>query len=178
VRSSCTGFTLIEVLIAVLVLAIGLLALAGVQTISLRSNHVADLHSQATQLAYDLIDRIRANRAGFQAGYYDYDNPTATDNHCAWDGTTPSLCTTEQMAQHDLWEWNATVASALPQGVGLVCKDSTPDDGGDADGDGSVATGEMACDDTGGQYVVKLWWAEREDGGSLVFKRFATPFQP
>lgn len=175
-RSRCKGFTLIEVLIAVLVLAIGLLALAGVQTISLRSNHVADLRSQATQLAYDLIDRIRANRAGFQAGYYD--NPTATDNNCVWNGTTPSFCTTQQMAQHDLWEWNATVARELPQGVGVVCQDSTPDDGGDADGNGSVATGEMACDGTGGRNVVKLWWAERDDGGSPVFKRFATPFQP
>ncbi len=56
-----TGFTLIEVLIAMLVLAVGLLGLAGLQATSLRNNQSAYNRSQATQLAYDLADRMRAN---------------------------------------------------------------------------------------------------------------------
>ncbi|MCX7101946.1 MAG: type IV pilus modification protein PilV, partial [Methylobacter sp.] len=58
------GFTLIEVLIAMLVLAVGLLGLAGLQATSLKSNQSAYNRSQATQLAYDLADRMRANVAG------------------------------------------------------------------------------------------------------------------
>src|SRR5574343_439121 len=56
-----TGFTLIEVLIAMLVLAIGLLGLATLQTYSLRSNLSAYTRGQATQLLYDMSDRMRAN---------------------------------------------------------------------------------------------------------------------
>ena len=58
------GFTLIEVLIAMLVLAVSLLGLAGLQATSLRNNQSAYNRSQATQLAYDLADRMRANAAG------------------------------------------------------------------------------------------------------------------
>lgn len=56
-----TGFTLIEVLIAMLILAVGLLGLAALQTYTLRSNLAAYNYGQATQLLYDISDRIRAN---------------------------------------------------------------------------------------------------------------------
>jgi type IV pilus assembly protein PilV len=58
-----SGFTLIEVLIAMLILSVGLLGLAGFQASSARNNTSAYNRSQATQLAYDLADRIRANAA-------------------------------------------------------------------------------------------------------------------
>ena len=61
------GFTLLEILIAVGVLSIGLLGIAGLQALGQRSNHSAYLRSQATALAYDMIDRMRANKAGVQA---------------------------------------------------------------------------------------------------------------
>ena len=56
-----TGFTLIEVLIAMIILAVGLLGLAGLQATSLRNNQSAYNRSVATQLAYDIADRMRAN---------------------------------------------------------------------------------------------------------------------
>ena len=56
-----TGFTLIEVLIAMIVLAVGLLGLAGLQATSLRNNQSAYNRIKATQLAYDIADRMRAN---------------------------------------------------------------------------------------------------------------------
>ena len=55
------GFTLIEVLISMVILAIGLLGLAAMQTISLRDNQDAHYYQQATLLAYEMQDRIRAN---------------------------------------------------------------------------------------------------------------------
>ena len=56
------GFTLVEVLVALVVLSIGLLGVAALQLTSLRSNHSSAMRSQATFLAYDIIDRMRANR--------------------------------------------------------------------------------------------------------------------
>lgn len=58
------GFTLLEVLVAMLVLSIGLLGLAGLMASSLRNNHSAYYRTQATWLAYDVIDRMRVNGAG------------------------------------------------------------------------------------------------------------------
>ncbi len=56
------GFTLLEVLVAMVVLSVGLLGLSGLQTSSLRNNHSAFLRSQATLVSNDIIDRMRANR--------------------------------------------------------------------------------------------------------------------
>lgn len=56
------GFTLIEVMIAVLVLALGLLGFALLQTMSVRFSQSANYRTQATNLAYDLLDQMRANR--------------------------------------------------------------------------------------------------------------------
>jgi type IV pilus assembly protein PilV len=70
-RGAHGGFTLIEVLIAVLILAIGLLGLAGLQTFSLQSNVHAYQRSQATTLAYEILDAMRANRDVALAGGYD-----------------------------------------------------------------------------------------------------------
>ena len=59
--SSSAGFTLIEVLVALIIVSIGLLGLAGLQATSVRFNQQAYLRSQAVQQAYDMADRIRAN---------------------------------------------------------------------------------------------------------------------
>jgi len=165
-RSSQIGFTLIEVLIAVVVLSIGLLGLAGLQTTGLHSNHSANLRTQATLLAYDMTDRMRTNGAGAGSAGGSYNNPTPTDRSCAWDGSAPTACTPQQMAEHDAWEWNAAIVQALPQGVGVVCLDSTPEDGGDADSNGAVDSTEYACDNSGSLSVVKLWWVDEFDSSA------------
>ncbi len=56
------GFSLIEVMVAVLVLGIGLLGFALLQTMTLRFTQSANYRTQATNLAYDLLDQMRANR--------------------------------------------------------------------------------------------------------------------
>jgi type IV pilus assembly protein PilV len=56
------GFSMIEVLVALLVLALGLLGFALLQTMNLRFTQSANLRTQATNLAYDLLDQMRANR--------------------------------------------------------------------------------------------------------------------
>ncbi len=66
-----SGSTLLEVLVAVVILAFGLLGLAGLQTTSVKSNHSAYLRSQASLLAYDMADRMRTTRSAAEAGRYD-----------------------------------------------------------------------------------------------------------
>lgn len=83
------GFSLIEVLVAVLVLAIGLLGLAGLQLTGLKSNHSAYVRSQAALLAYDITERMRANRAAALVG--DYDNCAAYDDCADWEASVSAL---------------------------------------------------------------------------------------
>ena len=107
------GFTLLEVLIAMLVLGVGLLGLAGLQATGLRNNQSAYNRSLATELAYDLADRMRANVAGkatYGAG------AAAQNTSCL----TTAGCTPTQMAQNDLYEWNLAVTTLLPSGASTI----------------------------------------------------------
>jgi type IV pilus assembly protein PilV len=165
-----SGFTLVEILIALLVLSIGLLGLAGLQTAGLRANHSANLRTQATLLAYDMTDRMRANWEGYKEGFYD--DPSASENEaCLSTGCGP-----QDMAEHDMWEWGERIAITMPQGAGIVCLDDSADDGDDLASDGCGNNG--ALNDS--IYAVKIWWADEFDTetGDPVTKRFAIGFQP
>ena len=121
------GFTLLEILVALLVLSIGLLGLAGLQTFSLRNNHSALLRSQAVVLAYDALDRMRSNRDQAMRGDFsdyntEFDEPSAdySGPDCALDS---SNCTSSQMATYDLWAWKADV-ERLPAGAARISIDA------------------------------------------------------
>ena len=118
------GVTMLEVLIAILIISVGLLGTAGLQAVGLRASIAANERTAATLLAYDAADRMRANMAGVALGAYH--NYTAAQNaNCL----TVAGCTPQQLAQHDMWEWNNAVGLALPSGIGIVCRDSSADDG-------------------------------------------------
>jgi type IV pilus assembly protein PilV len=89
------GVTLLEVLITIIVLSIGLLGYAGLQTVSLKNNTSAFQRSQATLLTYDIVDRMRANRPNL--GSYSVTMGTV--------GSYP-----------DVISWKNNVAAALPAG--------------------------------------------------------------
>lgn len=112
-----TGFTLIEVLIAMLVLGVGLLGLAGLQATGLRNSQSAYNRSQATELAYDLADKMRANVAGVATYTTILPGAATAQADCL---TVSTACTTGVMAQNDLYEWNLAVTTALPSGVGTI----------------------------------------------------------
>ncbi len=117
-----SGFTLFEVLIALLILSIGLLGLAGLQAIGLRNNHRAYLRTQAVLQAYDILDRMRANMQGVTAGDYDsITTPVPSIPACAA-ASPPVSCTPAQMAQYDSYAWNTENAALLPGGSGTVTR--------------------------------------------------------
>lgn len=74
IKMHMKGFTLVEVLVALLILSIGLLGLAGLQAGGLRSNHSAYLRSQAVMLAHDMADRMRSNPVAAAADCYKIPN--------------------------------------------------------------------------------------------------------
>lgn len=96
------GFTLIEVLVSLIVLAIGLLGLAQLQARGLKFNQDAYARSQATVLAYEMIDRMRANR----------DN--AANYVSAHPGPTDACDQTSSVVNVELACWHGRVAQALP----------------------------------------------------------------
>ncbi len=114
------GFTMIEVLITLVILSIGLLGLAALQANSMASNHNAFLQSQATQYAYDMGDRMRANIAGVRAGNYNNASGIPADPACITAGCTPA-----QMATYDTFQWNTLLSQQLPAGQGTVTGDGT-----------------------------------------------------
>jgi type IV pilus assembly protein PilV len=149
------GFTLIEVLVAVLVLAIGLVGIAGLQVFALKANQSAYMRSQATALAYSLGERMRSNVPAAEDNAYD---PAAASAIAGC--VSSSGCSSLEMAQHDLAEWRDAVAAHLPMGTGIVCLDSTPSDGN--------SPADPACDGSAGQHTVKIWWDDNRDGEITV----------
>lgn len=107
--SSAAGISLIEMLVTLLVLSIGLLGVASLQVYSLRHNSGAYFRSQASVLAYDIADRMRANRSVALAGSNNYDIALAASK--------PSSLT--DVRQQDLNEW-LTALETLPGGDGQI----------------------------------------------------------
>lgn len=112
---SSKGFTLIEVLIAVIVLATGLLGFAALQALTLKDSQSSYHRSVATQLAYDIADRMRANHG--VAGTYTAIDPTAATAQA--DCKTTVGCTPAAIAENDLYEWNLALQT-LPLGTGSI----------------------------------------------------------
>ncbi len=114
----CDGLTLIEVMIALIVLSIGILGLATLQTASLNFNNGASQRTQATVLAYDMADKMRANRPAAQAGAYDiaFEDPAPA---CA----APSTAGT--VAEQDISAWRMALACRLPQATGSIARAGT-----------------------------------------------------
>lgn len=107
-RRRAKGLTLIEILIAVLVISIGLLGVAALHSFSLRNNYDALMRSHASALAADIADRMRANRSALADYTIDLDDPTPTL------GDDPDLATI------DIYEWRTALATTLPNGKGQV----------------------------------------------------------
>lgn len=101
------GFNLVEVLVALLVLAIGVLGAAAMQMNALKFNQTAAVRSQATFLAYDIVDRMRANRAAARGGDYDLAFADGKPN-----GATISA--------EDIDAWLTQIEAQLPAGDGEI----------------------------------------------------------
>ncbi len=113
VNKNQSGVTLVESMIALLVISIGLLGIAALQITAMSQNTSALNHSQAVWIAYNMSDRIRANITQFN-NYDGIDTTTVYTQDCM-----AAACTNAQMLTADAADWTALVAS-LPGGRGVI----------------------------------------------------------
>lgn len=116
-RHTC-GFSLLEAMIALVVLSVGMIGIAALHGHSLSAGRTALLRTKAVNLVADMADRIRVNRLGGAA----YAGPAANER-CDPESGGGVDCTPAQMAAHDLFVWQRLVAEQLPNGVGTVAHD-------------------------------------------------------
>lgn len=114
------GFTLVESLVALVVLSIGMLGIAALHVEGLRSARTALTRTTAVNLASDMADRIRANRSA-KAEYEVVVTSADTDANCKPGGAG---CTAAELAHHDKAVWLGAIEAALPGGTGTIdCAD-------------------------------------------------------
>jgi type IV pilus assembly protein PilV len=131
------GFSMVEAMVALLVLAVGMLGIAGLYVTSLRASGSALLRTQAVNLAADMADRIRANPTASVAYA-----AAAADNGCVG-GVVD--CTPAALAADDLFRWQAQLRTTLP------------DDGDPNTPQGSVVVAGASAPFA---YVISVTWVE------------------
>lgn len=113
-RPAPRGFSLVEALVALLVLSVGMIGIAAMYGQGLAAGRTAQLRYQAVTLTADMADRIRLNPLGRAA----YEGPAA-DRLC---DAPPNgrYCTPAEMAAHDLFQWQAQAVQLLPNGEARI----------------------------------------------------------
>ena len=171
------GASLIEVLVAVLIFTIGLVGLAGLLITATKSNASALVRTQATFLANNMADRMRANPWGLWNGSYNATYPV-TGTAPACDAATG--CKPSDVAKRDQIVWSQQLQGALP-GLGattIACDKATA---------GFDATSQYAMRPPyGGSCTMTITWSERgvaTGGGddrtdSANLQSFSWVFQP
>ena len=167
-----SGFTLIEVLVAVFVLAVGVMGAVAAQTVALRTRHESALMSHGVQLATSFADRMRANTA--QMRMPDDANPYLRIDYNGASGGVPGApaqachegtpCDSGSMASFDIYELQHELHAAFPAPRVVVCRDAAI---------WSEEDDALAWDCTGGDtdpVVIKLGWRPRptSNGGAAA----------
>jgi len=137
-----TGFSMVEALVALVVLSVGMLGIASLYVTTLRSSGSAITRMQVIMLATDIGDRIRANRLARMG--YNTASVAPQNNGCVGGAV---LCTRAQMAAEDLWVWQNQLAAALPGATGTIAV--VP---------GTMSNGQGMVDPS--RYTITISWNE------------------
>ncbi len=128
--SGNAGFTLIEVLIAVFVLAFGVISVAALQLTALRIAQQTTHQSTAVQLASELADIMRAHPAEINAQqslfFFEYTASSTQYTDQPILCYSQHMCNEEQSARFQLYEWRTRLRTMLPGARASVCRDSNP----------------------------------------------------
>lgn len=146
------GVTLVEVLVTLVVISVGLLGVAALQATSLRDNHSALMRGQASALADEILDRMRANRT----------------NALEYEVDIGDVLTGASRAALDVSEWKAQLAAVLPNATVS---------GSAVAADGAIEVTEVAASVSDRfEVVVTIQWGERGSDDSLEFTDAAMTF--
>lgn len=188
---SIGGFSLVEVLVALVVISVGVLGLVALQGRTLQYTNESAQRSNAVMLANDLIELMRSNRAALVGsnGTVRSDSPYFKSGGAAFPNNVVSACasstgcTATEMAQTHLTNWAAQVRNALPLGNNaadfltnqfIICRTQSP-------------TAANPCSNSGSNVLIQISWQGREscptgmactaiDAGRREFYRVS--FQP
>ena len=160
-KSRQAGGSLIELLVALLVMGVGVLGVTGLQTLGMQSNRAALLHAEAAQLAEDMMERVRANsgdgRGAVPYGPLAFGDPPFSPPDCG-----AHHCTRAQMAVFDQAAWKCSLGGFPDHPVCAEMRDTDAlgglthaAPGGLPDGDGA-----FALDASTGLVRVTVRWRE------------------
>lgn len=150
--ASEAGFSMIEVAVALLVLAVGLLGIAGLQTSGMKATLKSQQRTVAMNQVQDLADRIRANLSGLRAKeYIKAIAGAAPSPDCV---SSANTCTAAELAASDLYNWQTASSTLLPAGEGgVTCTDID-----------AVKTPTIL--DAGSSCMITLRWDSNRDGAT------------
>lgn len=163
------GFSIVEVLVAIIILSVGMLGAVGMQATAMQSNKEARNQAAATTFARELAEKMRGNhtiaiKTDPDENPYVFDEtlnindtiPTPTVN-CFKDGCP----TVKDAATWDVADWQGRVQATLPTPRVKVCFDQTPFD--------SAGKPQWDCTDDGDIAVLKMSWTRKNTAGTLEF---------
>ena len=168
-----SGFSVIEVLVAIIILSIGMLGAVGMQTAALQSNKETRNQATATAFSRDLAERMRGNnnvaiRESVAAGGNPYlldvtlstaAGISAPPRNCFLDANGCPI--KEDAAKWDVFDWQTRVQQELPNARVKVCLDSNPFD--------LAGKSRWDCTDNGDIAVLKITWNRSNAQGKLIF---------
>ena len=148
-RDACeSGFSMLELLVALLVASVGVLGIVGLATLNAQHLRSAAAHAEAVMLAHDLMERIRANPAGLQVGGYASSGDALGSSDCR-----AADCAAAELAAFDLAEWRCALGAAAA------------DDGcrGPLNASGTVVTDAAA-----GAVRISIRWRDQGESRTLT----------
>lgn len=150
-KNSTKGFTLIEVLISVLIMAVGVLGATGLQLRGLDANRDALMRGEATLLARDIANRIEVN-PGTAYAVAQTTDPSASSNDCTVDDCSPA-----EMAVYDITQWKCSINSIDTSGTSPVTYPACDAVAG-LDISGSLPRGNGSIVVSGDEYTITVSW--------------------
>jgi type IV pilus assembly protein PilV len=162
------GFSLLEVLIALLIFSLGLLGMAGLMVVSVKTNQSAYLRTQASFLAQSMVDRIRMNLGQVNDYNGEYGEDTVEDAGCG----AAEPCSPEEIAERDKAIWSQQLVDSLPNATASI----------DCDGESLGNSAQLGAAPYSGLCTFTIQWDEtsltRSATSSPNEQTFAWVFQP
>ncbi len=146
-----SGIGLIEVVVALLVLAIGFLLSGNMQLKGLREHRLSSQYSQAVMIADDIMDRMLNNREGVEAGFYDGIRTGVVSRP----GCADTGCDASELAQLDLFEWSSHLVNVSGSSDFIPALPVSES--------GNSATASVSNPDVNGVYTISVDWMRQDD---------------
>ncbi|MDZ7925609.1 MAG: type IV pilus modification protein PilV [Marinagarivorans sp.] len=152
------GYSLIEVLVSVVVLAVGFLGMTGLQARSLQSSQNSVLRTQAAFLSYDILEKMRGNPTANTAAAYAGKNGITEATNCL-----TTSCTTDQLAAFDVLSWKCTINS-------IFCKDSVNNNLISTTSE--LPNGKGTISASNGKVTIAIEWSEERSSNPTARQSF------